>query len=80
MEFMDALEEKIGLVLERLEETQDQLKSLKGRMAKLEKEKADLEAAPAPDPEQEKWREEREEIRARVESLIEKLEKLVPEA
>ena len=80
MEFMDALEEKIGLVLERLEETQEQVKTLKGRIAKLEKEKEDLEAAPAPDPEREQWREERDEIRARVDSLIARLEGLLPEA
>jgi len=77
MDFMDVLEDKVGLVLERLDEAREQVKALKDRVATLEKEKEDLESVAAPDPEQERWRGEREEIRARVDVLIAKLEKLV---
>jgi len=81
MDFMDALEEKVGQVCERLEETLEEVGALKARIAILEKEKAAIEtAASAPVPERDRWREEREEIRTRVDGLIEKLEALALEA
>jgi|GEM_PF-4134353 len=81
MDFMDVLEAKVGQVCERLEETLEQVQALKARIAILEKENASLEtAASAPVPERDRWREERDEIRARVDGLIEKLEALSLEA
>ena len=70
--WLQALEEKVHAAAGRIRELRDENATLRRRVEELEDQ---LAGVPASD-EAVRWAEEREEIRGRVERLVEQLEKL----
>lgn len=81
-DFLDALEAKIHEASERLRALRTENRALAQRVADLEAQLAEQEAAAGADVSNEEaaaWRQERDAIRERVESLAGRLEELLEE-
>lgn len=72
-EWLNALEEKVRTAADRIRDLREQNAALQRRVAELEER---LAAAPSSD-DAGRWHEERQEIRHRVERMVEHLEDLL---
>jgi 50S ribosomal subunit-associated GTPase HflX len=73
MDWLKPLEEKVAQARATLDELRKENRTLRSKLRRLEQKKdgpGEVSGSPA-------WEEERREVRRRVESLVEKLEKLV---
>ncbi|MEZ5312508.1 MAG: cell division protein ZapB [Thermoanaerobaculia bacterium] len=83
LEFLEILEARIHEAVERIEELAAENEGLRAEIEKLERERA---AAPKPKPArgpgkaEKAWAKERDEIRQRLETLVEKLSALLETA
>ncbi len=78
-DFLDALEAKIHEASERLRALRTENRALAEQVAHLTARLAEREAIGEPDDEASAWRQERDAIRERVESLAGRLEELLEE-
>jgi hypothetical protein len=80
LEFLETLESRVREAAERLEELRAENAALRKEIEKLEREKGARESA-KPDKAVEKlekaWAKERDEVRQRVEALVERLSSLL---